>query len=213
MASGRRGAGRSPSDRGRRSTGRAAVLPPRSGRATLHRMSASPDRDPSSTLTGDSTVGAVIAAFVDTRVPAADRRDVRSALSHIDAELGTRPIRTVSARNVVALLGDLRAAGLSPRRETQVADALHALFAFAVARRLIAASPIVETTRPERSARPRSRPRPAPAAAAPPLEQAEELRTPTLSMLALGARVAWWTALIVTTGFAALLLLLVLELA
>jgi hypothetical protein len=176
-------------------------------------MSVLPDQDPPSRLTGDSSVGAVIAAFAKSADPALERRELRAALSHIAAELGTMPIRAVRARHVVGLLDDLRDEGLSPRRETAVVDALGSLFAFAVARRLIAVSPVTEPARPERHQRPRPerhhRPRPRAAAPAPP----EETHTPTLTMLALGARVAWWTALIVTLGFATLLLVLVVELA
>jgi hypothetical protein len=161
-------------------------------------MSAAPHHDPS--LTGDSSVAAVIAAYVDAADPAGSRRDLRSALSHIDAELGTRPIRTVRPRHVVALLDDLHAAGLSPRRNMAVTDALHSLFGFAVARGLVASSPIIERTQP--AAEPVSAPPPA-----------QEQRTPTLTMVALGARVAWWTMLIVTVVFALLMLGLVVELA
>jgi hypothetical protein len=171
-------------------------------------MSALPDHNPPSRLTGDSSMSAVIAAFADATDPGREDRELRSALSHIDADLGTTPIRRVRSRNVLALLGDLRAAGLSPRRETAVIDALHSLFGFAVARKLVAASPVMEPARPERDDPPRA----SAAAPAAPAAWTEGARTPTLTMLALGARVAWWTALIVTMGFATLLVVLVVEL-
>ena len=82
-----------------------------------------------------------------------------------------------------ALLDDLHDAGLSPRRETAVIDALRSLFAFALARGLVAVDPLARPPAPapaERRAPPRRRPPPTP--------------TPTLTMLALGARVAVWTA-------------------
>jgi hypothetical protein len=172
-------------------------------------MSALPDHDPPPPLTGDSSVGAVIAAFADVTDPAHERRELRSALSHVAAELGTMPIRRVRSQNVLALLGDLRAAGLSPRRQTAVVDALHSLFAFAVARRLVAVSPVAQPAGAERHEHPRAH---AATPAGPP-PRTEDPRTPTLTMLALGARVAWWTALIVTMVFATLLVVLVFELA
>jgi hypothetical protein len=171
-------------------------------RVRLNRVSALPDHDPSSPLTGDSSLGAVIAEFVKATHPGRDRR---SALSHADAELGTMPVRSVRTRHVAALLDDLRAAGLSARRETAIADALHALFAFALVRGLIAADPVPESARAARHDPPGRVPAVSPLA--------EEPRTPTLTMLALGARVAWWTAWIVTLVFVVLLLALVAELA
>jgi hypothetical protein len=171
-------------------------------------MSAAVHRDRPS-LTGDSSVGAVIAAFAEATDPGRGRRELRSPLSHIDAELGTMPIRRVRARHVVALLDDLRAAGLSPKRQMAVINALHSLFAFAITRRLVTESPMAEVAPPARDDGP-----PTPAAApASPRAEPEEQRTPTLTMLALGARVAWWTALIVTMTFVALALGLVVELA
>jgi hypothetical protein len=154
-------------------------------------VSAPADRDPSYPVTADSTVGAVIAEFVRATHPGRDRR---SALSHVDAELGTMPVRRVRARHVAALLEDLQGAGLSARRETEITDALQSLFAFAVEHRLVAASPLAEPARPARDG------------------PVEEAFTPTLTMLALGARVAWWTAWIVTLVFVVLLLVLVAEL-
>jgi site-specific recombinase XerC len=144
-------------------------------------------------LTPDSSVDDVIAAVM----PSADRRELRAAFSHIAAELGTRRVRAVRARHVDALLDGLRRAGLSAGRQDAVVDALHSLFAFAVARGLVAVDPTRDLG-PSPQA-----PEPAP----------EVSRTPTLTMVALGARVAVWTTAILTLGFAALLLVLVVELA
>jgi hypothetical protein len=167
-------------------------------------MNALPDRDPQPPLTSDSSVGAVIAEFVAATDP---DRDLRAALSHVDAELGTMPVRSVRTRHVVTLLNDLRGAGLNAWRETAIEGALEALFAFAVARGLVAVSPIAAPPRraPDVSAE-------VPARRAPEFS-AEAPRTPTLTMLALGARVAWWTSVIVTLVFVVLMLALLVELA
>jgi hypothetical protein len=172
-------------------------------------MSALPDHEPPSRLTGDSSVSALITAFADATDPAGEQRDLRSALSHIDAELGTMRVRSVRARNLVALVGDLRTAGLSPRRQMTIIDALHSVFGFALARRLVSVSPAAGFTALGHE----DNPRPRAAAPAVPAARTEDLRAPTLTMLALGARVAWWTALIVTVGFATLVLALVVEFA
>jgi hypothetical protein len=153
------------------------------------------DSRPLTPLTGDSSLSAVIAEFM--RATDGDR-ELRSALSHVDAELGTMPIRNVRPRHLTALLDDLDQAGLSPRREAAVVDALHSLFAFAVARRLVAVDPMPGPT-PLR----RDTPAPPPPVTAP---------TPTLAMLAVGARVAFWTAWLIMLGFLLLLLGLIVEL-
>jgi hypothetical protein len=178
-------------------------------------MNALPDRDPLP-LTADSSVGAVIAEFVVATDP---DRDLRSALSHVDAELGTMPVRSVRTRHLATLLDDLRGAGLNSRRETAIVGALEALFAFAVARGLVAVSPIAAPPRraPDFAAEVPPRRAPDFAAEVPPRRapefSAEAPRTPTLTMLALGARVAWWTSVIVTLVFVVLLLALLVELA
>ena len=143
-------------------------------------------------------LSAVIAEYVRADAGHGDRRELRSALSHIDAELGTMPIRRVRARNIRAMLDDLADAGLSPRREAAVVDALHGVFAFAVARGLIDHDPT-----PGRATRPAEVPRSQPRAATAP--------TPTLTMLALGARVAFWTTWSIVVGFLVLLVALLVE--
>ena len=152
-------------------------------------------------LTGDSSVSAVIAELVRETDPA-KRRELRAALSHVDAELGTMPLRLVRRRHVAAMLDDLRDAGLSPRREDAVEDAVGSLFDFARSRGLVAAGPVTDP--PARAVEP-----PPPAAVVAPARPA----TATATMLALGARVATWTAVAIFIIFAALLIALVLELA
>ena len=144
---------------------------------------------PLSPGTGDASLGAVIAEFLTERATLADR-DLRAALNHVDAELGTMPIGSVRPRHVTALLDDLHGAGLSLRRVTAVADALRAVFAYAVERRLVAVSPMPGHAPPA-------------AAAAP---------TPTYTMLAVGVRLAAWTTWLVVIGFVLLLAMLLVEL-
>jgi hypothetical protein len=139
-------------------------------------------------LTGDSSLGSVIAEFLAETDAGADR-ELRSALRHIDAELGTMPVRSVRPRHLTGVLDDLHHAGLSPRREAAVDNALDAVFAFAVEHRLVAVNPMTG---------------PAPVAHGGP--------SPTYTMLALGARMAFWTTWLVAIGFLALLLLLLIEL-
>lgn len=148
-------------------------------------------------LTGDSPLGAVIDAYL-AGARDDDRRGLRSALSHVAAELGTMPVHRIRARHVAALLDDLADAGLSPRRQAAVVDALHALFAFAAGRGLTDHDPT-----PGRRRRPR--------VAAPPVEAPAKAPTPTLTMVALGARVALWTTWFIVVGFLVLLVALLVE--
>jgi hypothetical protein len=166
-------------------------------------------RRPLSPLTRGSSLGAVIAEFMRATDSGADR-ELRAALTHVDAELGTMPVGTVRPRHLTALFEDLREAGLSPRREALVVEALHAVFAFAVARGLVAADPTPGAA-PRRAAPPHAAPRrAAPPDAAPP--DAATAPSPTFAMLALGARLAFWTTWLIMVGFLALLLVLLLEL-
>jgi hypothetical protein len=146
------------------------------------------DGRPLSPLSGDSSLGSVIAEFLAETDAGADR-ELRSALGHVDAELGTMPVRSIRPRHLTAVLDDLHGAGLSPRREAAVDDALHGVFAFAVEHRLLAVNPMAG---------------PAPVSHGGP--------SPTYTMLALGARMAFWTTWLVAIGFLALLLLLLVEL-
>lgn len=138
---------------------------------------------------GDASLAAVIAAFLAEPMTGADR-ELRSALNHVDAELGTMPIADVRPRHLAALLEDLGQAGLSAHRQAAVSDALSALFAYAVAHRLLAVNPMPGPAAP-------------PAAATP---------TPTATMLAVGVRLVGWLTWLIAAGFVALLVLLVVEL-
>jgi hypothetical protein len=144
---------------------------------------------PLSPLTGDSSLSSVIAAFLE-ETDAGEDRELRSALGHVDAEVGTMAVRSIRPRHLTAMVDDLHHAGLSPRREAAVNDALRAVFAFAVAHRLVAVNPMAGPA----PVMPRSGP------------------SPTYTMLALGARMAFWTTWLVAIGFLALLLLLLVEL-
>ena len=137
-------------------------------------------------LTGDTSLGAVIAAFERTASPS---REWRAALSHVKAELGRMPVRAVRARHVSELLDQLRQAGMPPQRADTLFEALRAVFAFARERRIVAVDPLGSDGR-RRDAAP----------------------TPTLAMVALGVRVAAWTAWAITLGFLILLAVLMVEL-
>src|SRR4051812_26282719 len=146
---------------------------------------------PRSRLTGDSPLDAVIDAYL-AGARGDERRGLRSALSHVAAELGAMPVHSVRPRHVAALLDDLSDVGLSPRREAAVVDALHAVFAFAIARGLTDHDP-TPGRRPQSLGTARDR------------DTAAKAPTPTLTMLALGARVAVWTTWIIVIGFLVLL--------
>jgi hypothetical protein len=172
---------------------------------------------PLSHLTRDSTLGAVIAVYLGAIAAHGDRRELRSALSHVAAELGTIPVRHIRSWHVEALLEKLSDAGLNPRRQAAVVDALHAVFSFAMARGLIADDPTPRRAARSREPalrwddvrgrsrevprRPRELPRRSQGASA----------TPTLTMLALGARVAFWTTWFIVVGFLVLLIALLFE--
>jgi len=141
---------------------------------------------PLSPAAGGHSLGAAIAEFL---AEAGADRELRSALNHVDAELGTMPVANVRPRHVTALLDDLRSAGLSPRREALVTDALRTFFAYAVGRRLVAVNPM---------------PGPADPARLPP--------TPTFTMLAVGTRLVGWLTWLIVAGFLGLLAILLVEL-
>jgi hypothetical protein len=115
-------------------------------------------------------------------------------------------LRTVRPRHVEAMLDDLGRAGLSPRREAAIVEALHALYAFALERRLVAVDPLGEPERRTSAPRPRGEPAPTRTHTHTPTP------TPTVTMLALGARVAFWTTFAIMAGFLLLLVALILEL-
>src|SRR4051812_49185281 len=55
-------------------------------------------------------------------------RELRAALGHVEAELGSLPLRLLRHHHVETLLDDLRSAGLSPHREAAIFDGLDALY-------------------------------------------------------------------------------------
>jgi hypothetical protein len=163
----------------------------------------------------DPTLSSVIAQFVGSAATAGERRERRAALSHVDAELGTMPMRAIRTRNLTAMLDDLAAAGLSARRQDAVVEALHSLYAFAIGRGLVAddpASGAAAVAPPTAMPAPTPAPMPAPTATPTPAPMPAPTATPTLTMLALGVRVAAWTAWTIAIVFALLLVALVLEL-
>ena len=80
---------------------------------------------------GDPTVGAagaeLLSAAEANASSRAELRELRAALSHIDAELGPLPLRALDDGRVQALVDSLRAAGLSPERERAIVSAVDAL--------------------------------------------------------------------------------------
>ena len=80
---------------------------------------------------GDATVGAASAELLSAAEAnassRAELRELRAALSHIDAELGPLPLRALDDEHVQALVGGLRVAGLSPERERAIVSAVDAL--------------------------------------------------------------------------------------
>jgi len=142
--------------------------------------------------TGEPTVGAAIAGLVEATAPGPERRELRAALSHVDAELGSLPLRDVSPRRVDELIDDLRAEGLSESREAAILDAVDELFDFARAR-------------PPADRDPIDGPEPQGTAVASP--------TPTATMLALGTHLASWTAAAIIVVFVVFLAVLLAELA
>jgi hypothetical protein len=151
-------------------------------------------------ISDDPSVATVIDEFLRA-TDSAERRELRSALSHVAADIGTMPLERVRARHLMAVLDDARAAGLSGRREKAIIDALSALYSFAQARGIVTTNPLAFPAPPPTPAPPRVQPASAGA------------QTPTLAMVALGARVAFWTAWLITIGFVILLVALVVELA
>ena len=135
----------------------------------------------------EQTIAAASAELLsDAEATASSRselRELRAALSHIDAELGPLPLSSLDDEHVARLVRNLRAAGLSPERERAVMRAIAAL-----------------------RGRP---PAPVPTAAVP---RASE-PTPTDAMLALGTRVATLVSVSVFLLFAVVIALAVVTLA
>lgn len=142
----------------------------------------------------EQTIAAAAAELLsDAEATASSRselRELRAALSHIDAELGPLPLSSLDDEHVATLVRNLRAAGLSSDRERAVMRAIAAL----------------------RGRRPAPVPAgPAPAPAAAPARASEA--TPTDAMLALGTRVATLASVSVFLLFAAVIALAVVTLA
>ena len=143
-------------------------------------------------------LGTVIAGFLaDAEAGRAGRpypreelRELRGALSHVESELGTRPLDAVRGEDVGALVDSLRDAGLPPGRTIAIVDALRSVYAYAIERGLVSASPLVGLAPPS----------PAP-------------RSPTDAMLELGEQVAAWTVRLIVTAFVLIAVGLVIVLA
>ena len=144
----------------------------------------------------EQTIAAAAAELLsDAEATASSRselRELRAALSHIDAELGPLPLSSLDDEHVATLVRNLRAAGLSSERERAVMRAIAAL----------------------RGRRPAPVPRPGPSARARSRSSARASEpTPTDAMLALGSRVATLASVSVFLLFAAVIALAVVTLA
>lgn len=105
-------------------------------------------------------------------------RELRGSLAHVVSEFGTIDVAAVRGRDVRTLVDGLAAAGLPPARITAVVDALRAVYAYAVGRGLVRASPLVG------------------------LADAEPVRaSPTDAMLELGERLAVWMVRAIVIAF------------
>jgi hypothetical protein len=187
-------------------------------------------------LVDDRRLSTVIAAF---RRDVEVTRPLSAALTHIDSELGGRPVGSLDAGDAEALLGRLRDAGLTEHRLAAVSEALRALFAYAVDAELLDRSPLDgrppgRPTRPEAALRgPERRAQAPPSLAArppeppdvryeptalpprladPPPRAAKPLRTPTEAVLAVAVGAAKWTERLILLAFVVVVIALALEL-
>ena len=80
------------------------------------------------------------------RYSPADIRELRGALSYVAAELGDTNVEDVGSRDVQHLVDRLQHSGLSATRVDAVVAGLHALFAYAVDRELLATDPVGHLT-------------------------------------------------------------------
>jgi site-specific recombinase XerC len=106
-------------------------------------------------MRSNEELGAFIADFLEgaragvVRAPGgsaytpAELRSLRGALSHVTSELGARDVAELRSRDVRALVDGLLDAGLSPTRAGAILDALRQVYAYAVERGLVTASPLV----------------------------------------------------------------------
>lgn len=119
-----------------------------------------------------------------------DLRELRSALTHVDSELGSVAVDAVTPLQVEALIDGVRASGLPAARVEGIVTALRALYAYAIGRGLVRTSPVVGLN--------------ATAPADPPA-------TPTQAVIALGERVGVYATRTIVLAF--LLLVAVVALA
>ncbi|MEA2444019.1 MAG: hypothetical protein QOJ12_1311 [Thermoleophilales bacterium] len=184
-------------------------------------------------------LGGVIADFVydaqtgDARDSAGDPytreglREMRSALTHVDSELGGLSVDAISGRDVQDMLDGVRAAGLPPRRVNAIVMALHALYAYAIEKGIVDRSPLpgpvapaapaarvapVTSVDPITPIAPDFRPGPPPVPLARPTARTGEQRTPTIEMLAAARRVVGWTVTTIVVLFVLLLIVLLQQL-
>jgi hypothetical protein len=73
---------------------------------------------------------------------------LRSALGHVDAEIGTMPIEDVRRRHLQSLIDQLYASGLGIGQIGETVDALSSLYVYAVQRELVDFSPVVQLRSP-----------------------------------------------------------------
>jgi hypothetical protein len=133
-------------------------------------------------------LGAVIDDFLGRPRPAAERRELRSALAHVALELGEVDVAAVRPAQVMALVDHLQDSGLSTERLGSVVDALRAVYAYAIESGLVRTSPVLGM------------------GVAP--EHARGASTPTDAVLALGERMVAWTVGIIAIAFIAVAVLL-----
>jgi site-specific recombinase XerD len=136
-----------------------------------------------------------------------DVRALRGSLSHVASELGSRDIEAVRSWQVQALVLRLRDAGLSRGRQDAIVEALRSLYAYAIRRRLVKASPVIgfAPLAEDRLSAPE-----------PELDSAPDVEpalTPTYAMLTLADRVATWTVRLILSAFVLLGVGLILGLA
>ena len=107
--------------------------------ATWPKLNSKPERSLPPSISLDALIAEYLGATTHSRE---SLRELRSALGHVSAALGTTDAAAVRAWQVEALVERLRAAGLSPRRATSVIDALDELYEYAIQRGLVRVSPL-----------------------------------------------------------------------
>ena len=125
-------------------------------------------------------------------------RDLRSALTHVDADLGSADVDVVEASHLQALVERLHDAGLPPSRISAIVEAMRSLYAYASENGLAAGDPAADAITSRDRDENRSQPFQAPPA--------------THTMLALGTQVSAWAERIIVMAFVLTAIALVLEL-